>query len=111
MVEEMVATCPHYALANSRKQAKSELMFGRPLDRPLCNVHVDLWSAGDVAGDGNKEYQLNSMCDMTQFVIITPAIGIAAHEVATVFMQEVLLKVGFCIMVVVENGNNFNGLF
>jgi hypothetical protein len=111
MVEEMVAACLHCALANSRKQAKSELMFGWPLDSPFCNVHVDLWSAGDVAGDGNKEYQLNSMCDMTQFVISTPAIGIAAHELSTVFMQEVLLKVGFCVMVAVDDGNNFKVLF
>jgi hypothetical protein len=111
MVEEMVAACPHCALANSRKQAKSEFMFGWNLDSPFCNVHVDVWSACDVAGDGNKKYQLKSMCDMTQFVISTPAIGITAHELSTVFMQEVLVKVGFCIMVVVYDGNNFKGLF
>jgi hypothetical protein len=54
MVEEMISACPHCALVNSRKQAKSEMIFGWPLDRPFCNVHVDLWSAGDIVGDRNQ---------------------------------------------------------
>jgi hypothetical protein len=90
-VDEMVAACPHCALANSRKQVKSELMFGWPLDSPFCTLHVDLWSAGDANGDGNQEHLLNSMCDMTQFVVSTPSPVILASALASLFMQEVLL--------------------
>jgi hypothetical protein len=54
---------------------------------------------------------MNTMCDMTQFVITTPVPDTVAHVLAPIFMQEVLLKVGFCLMVVVDNGITFKGLF
>jgi hypothetical protein len=109
-VNDMVAAFPHCALAKSRKQVKSELMFGWPLDSPLCTLHVDLWSAGDANGDGSQAHLLNSMCDMTQFVVSTPAPVILAPALASVFMQEVFLKIGFCVMVVADDGSTFKGL-
>jgi hypothetical protein len=109
--DEMVAACPHCALASSRKQVKSELMFGWPLDSPFFTLHVDLWSTGDANGDGSQSHLLNSMCDMTQFVVSTPSPVILASALPIVFMQEVLLKIGFCVMVVVDDGRNFKGLF
>jgi hypothetical protein len=51
------------------------------------------------------------MCDMTQFVFSTPSPVILASALASVFMQEVLLKIGFCVMVVVDDGIDFKGLF
>jgi hypothetical protein len=110
-VDNMVAACAHCALANSRKQVKSELMFGWPLDSPFCTLHVDLWSAGDANGDGSQAHLLNSMSDITQFVVSTPAPVILASALGSVFMQEVLLNIGFCDMVVVDDGSNFKGLF
>jgi hypothetical protein len=86
-VDEMVTACPHCALANSRKQVKSELMFCCPLDSPFCTLHVDLWSAGDANGDGSQAHLLNSMCDMNQFMVSTPAPVILASALASVFMQ------------------------
>jgi hypothetical protein len=106
-----VAACTHCALANSRKQVKSELMFGWPLYSPFCTLHLDLWSAGEANGDGSQAHLLNSMCDMTHFVVSTPAPVILASALASVFMQEVLLKIGFCVMVVVDDGSTFKGLF
>jgi hypothetical protein len=110
-VDEMVAACPHCALSNSRKQVNSKLMFVWPLYSPFCTLHVDLWSAGDTNRDGSQAHLLNSMCDMTQFVLITPSPVIPASALASVFMQEVLLKIGFCVMVVVDDGSTFKGLF
>jgi hypothetical protein len=107
----MVAACPHCALANSRKQVKSELMFGWPLDSSFCTLHVDLWSAGDENGDGSQAHLLNSRCDMTQFVVSIPFPVILTSALASVFMQDVLLKIGFCVMVVVDYGSTFKGLF
>jgi hypothetical protein len=54
---------------------------------------------------------MNTMCDMTQFFITTPIPDTAAHVLAPIFMQDVLLKVGFCVMVVVGYGSTFKGLF
>jgi hypothetical protein len=109
--EKMAAACPHGVLANSRKQVKSELMFGWPLDSPFCTLHVDVCSAGDANGDGSQAHLLSSMCDMTQFVVSTPSPFILAAALASVFMQEVLLKIGFCVMVVVDDRSTFKGLF
>jgi hypothetical protein len=110
-VDKMVAACPHCALANSKKQVKSELMFGWPLDSPFCTLHVDLCSAGDANGDISQAHLLNSMCDMTQFMASTPAPVIHASAIASVYMQEVFLKIGFCFMVVVDDGSTCKGLF
>jgi hypothetical protein len=110
-VEDLVDACPHYALANSRKRNKSEIMFGWPLYSPFCTLHVDLFSMGEVEGEGVQEHVMNTMCDMPQFVITTPVPDTAAHVLAPIFMQEVLLKVGFCVMVVVGDGSTFKGLF
>jgi hypothetical protein len=110
-VEDLVDACPHCALANSRKRNKSEIMFGWPLDSPFCTLHVDLFSMGEVEGNGVQEHVMNTMCDMTQFVITTPVPDTAAHVLAPIFMQEVLLKVGFCVMVVVDDGSTFKGIF
>jgi hypothetical protein len=86
-------------------------MFGWPLDSPFCTLHVDLFSMGEVEGNGVQEHVMNTMCDMTQFVITTPIPDTAAHVLAPIFMQEVLLKVGVCVMVVVDDGSTFKGLF
>jgi hypothetical protein len=110
-VEDLVGACLHCALDNSRKRNKSEIMFGWPLDSPFCTLHADLFFMGEVEGDRLQEHVMNTMCDMTQFVITTPFPDTATHVLAPIFMQEVLLKVGFCVMVVVDDGSTFKGLF
>jgi hypothetical protein len=110
-VEDLVDAFPHCALANSRKRNKSEIMFGWPLDSPFFTLHIDLFSMGEVEGNGVQEHVMNTMFDMTQFVIRTTVPDTAAHVLAPIFMQEVLLMVGFCVMVVVDDGSRFKGLF
>jgi hypothetical protein len=51
------------------------------------------------------------MCDLTRFVIVTATSDISSHNLARLFMQEVLLKVGFCGLVVVDAGSTFKGIF
>jgi hypothetical protein len=48
---------------------------------------------------------------MMQFVITCPVASTHAHELARVFMQDVLLKVGFCGLIVIDDGNTFKGDF
>jgi len=110
-VETFVAQCPHCVLINSHCCTASKLMHSWPLDAPFLIVHIDLWSPGDILDSDGNLYLMNLMCNMTQFIIITPCTDIHVHHLAHVFMQEVLLKVGFCAMVVMDNGNNFKELF
>jgi hypothetical protein len=61
--------------------------------------------------DGDQPYFMNIMCDMTQFVISTPIPSLRDHILAFYLMQEVLLKVGFYVMIVVDDRSNFKGVF
>jgi hypothetical protein len=51
------------------------------------------------------------MCDLTGFVFVNATSNITAHDLAQLFMQEVLLNVGFCGLVVVDDGSTFKGVF
>ena len=54
---------------------------------------------------------MNFMDDLTVFVIFNATSNITANDLSYLFVQEVLLKVGFCGLVVVDNGSTFKGLF
>jgi hypothetical protein len=54
---------------------------------------------------------MTAMCDMTHFVITTHATSTLASDPAPLFMQEVLLKVGFCVVVAIDEGSTFKGAF
>ena len=45
---------------------------------------------------------LNSMCDMTQFVIAVGISRVNSAELAQSFMENVLLKFGLCVVVVID---------
>ena len=76
-------------------------------------MHVDLWSPGGVVTDdkGNKGYLLNAMCDITQFAITIPTYQINAATMATLFMENVVLTLGMCAVVVIDDGSPFKGVF
>jgi len=86
-------------------------MHSWPLDCPFSIIHVDLWQPGDSKDKEKHRYLFNAMCDMTQFVITIPTKDSHAHTLARLFMQDVLLKVGFCSTVVVDDGNSFKETF
>ena len=54
---------------------------------------------------------MNAMCDMAQFVVSKPTKNTTASYLARLFMEHVLLKFGFCAIVVVDDGSTFRGLF
>ena len=51
------------------------------------------------------------MCDRTGFVIITDTAHITTEALVHTFMQEFLLKVGLCGLIVVDAGSTFLGQF
>ena len=51
------------------------------------------------------------MCDLTGFVIITDTAHITAEALVHTFMQEFLLKVGLCGLIIVDAGSTFLGQF
>ena len=51
------------------------------------------------------------MCDLTGFVLVTATDDISARNLARLLVQDVLLKVGFCGLIVVNDGSTFKGFF
>ena len=75
-------------------------------------MHVDLWSPGAIEDDtGNKGYLLNSMDDISQFIISSPTTDITAVHLGKLFMAEVIFAYGMCSVVVIDDGSSFKGVF
>ena len=110
-IEDYVAKFPHCILANLCCATASKLMHSWPLDSPFSIIHIDIWYPGDKTDQDDNWYLLNTMCDMTQFMIMIPTPDIHTHTLAKLFMQDVLLKIGFCSMVVVDDGSSFKDTF
>ena len=53
---------------------------------------------------------LNSMCDMTQFVVAVGMSHVDSAELARAFMEDALLKFGLCVVVVVDDDTIFMAL-
>jgi hypothetical protein len=110
-VEEVIKECPHCALTNSHLQTASELMYSWPLGSPFAILHVDLWKPGDTIDSDDHISLMHCMGNMTQFVNMVPTTDIHAHTLAKILMREVPLKIGFCAMIVVDDGSIFKELF
>ena len=111
VVTDWCLKCPHCLATNGSVARNSELIFSWPLCCPFYILHVDLWQPGEIANYRGETYLMNVMCDLTGFVIVNATNNITAHDLARLFVQEVLLKVGFCGLVVVDDGSTFKGLF
>jgi hypothetical protein len=109
-VEDRIASCPHCILSYSTKKVKSELMFSWPIDSPFTTIRVNLWSAGEIEDDGSQLHIMMGMCDVTQFVLVTYAESTLTCDLNPIFMQEMLLKVGLCV-VAINEGSTFKGEF
>ena len=47
---------------------------------------------------------MNTMCDMTQFVVVVPVLDDTSATLASHFIQHILLKFGMCHLVVIDDG-------
>ena len=112
-IKEWVAKCAHCVSYHIWRNRKSELYFSWPITAPFWIMHVDLWSPGTAVKDkqGRTGYLMNTLCDLTQFIISTPTFNITAVHLAKLFMENVFLTFGTCAVIVVDDGSNFKGTF
>ena len=54
---------------------------------------------------------MNSMCNITQFLISSPTVDISAAHLAQLFMVDVVLTFRIYSVVVVDDGSSFKGVF
>ena len=78
------------------------------MSTPFFILHIDLWQPGktEEVFSGSK-HLLAAMCDLTGFIICHPVGDTTSTGLACVFMEEVLLKVGLCGLVVVDAASVF----
>ena len=112
-IKQWVAGCAHCLSYNSWRSRRSELHFTWPVTVPFWIIHVDLWSPGTAVTNkqGDTGYLMNSMCDLTQFVVSTITFDITSHALAKLFMADVILSFGMCAIVVIDDGSTFKGHF
>jgi hypothetical protein len=94
-----------------RNREGTGLLHTWPITTPFAILSVDMWKPGEVVNADGYIALLNAMCDMTQFIVSAPVRNLEATHVARAFMEAVLLKFGLCLMVVVDEGKEFCGLF
>ena len=54
---------------------------------------------------------MNAMCDMIQFIVAVPAPNEGYGTLESYFMQYVLMRIGLCHMIVLDDGSPFKGAF
>jgi hypothetical protein len=104
--------CAHCVAFNVWRTRKEEMHFSWPITIPFYIMHLDLWSPGlTVDGNGKAGYLLNSMCDLTQFVVSSVTFDTKATVLAKLFMEDVILSFGMVAVVVVDADSRFRGVF
>ena len=69
-VKEWVKACPHCVAYDIWRTCQNELYLSWPVTVPFYIMHCDLWQPGALFNSAQEQYYaLNSMCDITQFVI------------------------------------------
>ena len=110
-VKLWVTSCSHCVAVRSNRRVSSELCFSWPITAPFSILHVDLWSPGAAVSTDGYTHVLGAMCDLTGFVILVPIKTILSSALAVVFMERVLLQIGFCHVVHVDADNKFKSVF
>ena len=54
---------------------------------------------------------MNSVCDISQFVVSSATTDIAAAHLAQLFMKDVVLSFGMCSVVVINDGSSIKFVF
>ena len=112
-VKEWVKGCAHCNSYNIWKTRKSELYFSWPVTSPFYIMHVDLWAPGKMLNKqtGKTMMLMNSMCDLTQFIVSSVIENPIAASLAQLFMEDVVLTFGMVAVVVVDADSKFLGEF
>ena len=75
---------------------------------PFYIMHVNIWSPGHLVDTNKDTIQLmNSMCDLTRFVVLSVVQNINAEILAKTFMEKVALLFGMTAAIVVDTDRKF----
>ena len=86
-------------------------MFSWPVSSPFAIIHVDLWMPGKYTDTNGNMALMNTMCDMSYFVVVVLVTNESSATLAENFFQHVLMKFGLCHLVIIDDGTPFKGDF
>ena len=89
----------------------NEIFFSLRITSIFLILNVDLWCPGDSVNCEGKNYLLNAMFDITQFVVTVLISGCTSATIAHQFMHDVLMNFGLYHLVVIDDGTPFNIVF
>ena len=105
-IKEWVKRCAHCVAYDVWRTRTSELHFSWPVTVPFWIMHVDLWSPGAIEDEvGQKGYLMNSMCNISQFIISSPTTDITVVHLGQLFIADVIFAFGMCSVVVIDDGS------
>ena len=108
-IKEWIHQCPQCTLIYRWRRRGQELKFSWSVSSPFGILRVDLWMTGHHTDENGNMALMNSMCGMSQFVVVFPVPDESSTILASYFMQHVLMKVGLCHLVVLDNLTPFKG--
>ena len=104
-------SCEACIQAQSTKFTSRQVIHSCSLLKPFAIISIDIWSPDEITSPTEAKCMLNSMYDMTHFVCAVALSHANVAELARAFMEDTLLKFGFCIVVVVDEDSKFMALF
>ena len=111
-VRQAIKRCPHCILANSTQSDAASLMYSFPMSEPFYLLFADLWTPGVTRPNMPTEYWLIAMEDITGAVIpVKVGSGPHASLLAELFMRHIILRVGLCSAVCIDDDGKFKGFF
>ena len=67
--------------------------------------------SGHHTDENDNTALMNSICDMSQFIVVVSVPDKSSATLASYFMPYVLMKFGLCHLVVLDDYNPFKGTF
>ena len=87
-IKQWVLKCAHFVSHNIWRSNKSEIHFSCPITVPFWTMNVDLWLSGvTLDTEGNKINLMNCMCDITQFVVLSPTTSTKSTVLSKIFVS------------------------
>ena len=96
-------------MANPTRSKSSDLVYNFPIEAPFLVVFFDAYSAGKHTGFEGFECYLIGCCGMCSFACMEPITRVLATTFASAIMK-ILLRYGFCHMVVLDKDSKFFGV-
>ena len=110
-IKEWIHQCTHYTLTYRWRRRGQELKFSWSVSSPFGILRVALWMTSHHTDENGNMALMNSMCDMSQFVVVFPVPDESSTILASYFMQHVLMKFGLCYFVVLNDDTPVKGAF